>query len=1377
MAWYVSKNLKWHYNSLYGMTVGTFVSSTYYPTYQDSQNQIVGFNSSTTRFCPLNYSNDNKISFKSNKTYFFQTTVRNFDNHTGWSINNKLRLTLGARKGLITNTDYWQGPVKIIEWIKNPTNYPAKSETSFPMPYVQNIGNVQVLQFFSRPDSNFDSPKLDGKYPIAVLEAPQSFGAFNNAQYIALNASYVEKFEIDEIDFEVQGWAVQKEINYGDPHNINVIGWTYHGGTYSWRIISTESSTYSHAMGAIRPTDSTNNSDVLFGEETSVCVSSERFTINNYIAKELIDGVQFNLSFSMNFSTQSGISPISLYLGTTLPNSYTSNPRRGLLIATFTQSNNYNIYNLNGGQYLYFVGSTVSGIGTNVRVDIGNISIVSGYSQTDNNELFSFQSSLDPFSEPTQLSIIGADDNSTYETTVITDQTIHNTDSGPIGAKKYTYVPNATSTPIRQIAGSIIPFTRSSTTAQTSGFSVLGFFSNVFGTVSNLAKLNAKVGNGKFVSGVWENGVWNSGWRVDENVHEFNNISLSFNLRTENVRWRIQIEGSTYSVAQFNIGERVSIGNIVSIDLNGDRKLLKNYFTIVNKNDNSLIVEVDNNFPLRRIEKDSENHKILVTKNVWLNGAFFNGYFEGVWNDGLFKGFPMITEMYNSHWIDGKFDGGHFYAEKPSLNFADTYYWEGFVGLTGATGHSFLPGDLISIDKDDKSVNIQYDGDHTITKIIDDYLIVTDIPWGENTSNESGIISRRTSTGLVQNFTFYDNNYSTKTSTDTRLLRDLWRYGSWIDVNFSEESTSNINSSRIYNNPSTTNFLQWRDKQKFGVGNYGVLNLHGYTTDDILSSVSYLKGLDSLQKRAYSLGTKYQIYQDYLGNVSNFNSPFDSDPEQGSLDNFYADGWTFSFSGIEGGTYSFINILTKKANSNQSLASTNQSPLWYDLSYTDQLENSFGLLIDEPTPNLWEIQTNGIYKISSNIPSTFTTTVSTNGIQGGIDNDYLYLTDNVLVGKIRILKYSNNTSSILLEKTIKTTGGDFNVGKQQYDEGEDSATYTKSLTIEIDWKGELSVGDSIKIQLQTCNTLITNYNSGGPWRGSGFEQGFGANDNITNVSATWILNSSKYLSISNSGVEESKGYKLKRTTDGTLLVEHLENSFHSLTLNNSLIDIERNRYSLVQFDLIQSPDTQYESAGESYSFHFTDLYNFTTFINNDLSYSTDPAFPASPVLIEKTITGSGSFTYKENPKSRTPLWSGIDYTRTNSITKKEYFFNRPGLDLGLLAEQRNEFRQQIHELDNIKFYEVDMIPFFQYTTENYVDKSIKVPFVGKATEIDFTNIDFSFIDSINQSQDSYNIESSINPFVTPQSSPLIFNSLPSGSGTSQNPGNSFIGSR
>jgi len=182
----------------------------------------------------------------------------------------------------------------------------------------------------------------------------------------------------------------------------------------------------------------------------------------------------------------------------------------------------------------------------------------------------------------------------------------------------------------------------------------------------------SKVGNSRFLSGVWENGVWNNGWRADtkstsfgySKYVEFNSISQFVQLSRNNWQFTVAMTGTFSGLIA---GDKVSIGNVVTYDINDKRRLIKGYYTVTSVTTNSFTVEVVINFPIRRIVKDSDTHKILVTKNIWLSGAFLNGKFTGIWNSGLFTGFPFITSMDKTHWIDGRFEGGHFIATQSSV--------------------------------------------------------------------------------------------------------------------------------------------------------------------------------------------------------------------------------------------------------------------------------------------------------------------------------------------------------------------------------------------------------------------------------------------------------------------------------------------------------------------------------------------------------------------------------------------------------------------------------------------------------------------------------------------------------------------------------------
>ncbi len=191
---------------------------------------------------------------------------------------------------------------------------------------------------------------------------------------------------------------------------------------------------------------------------------------------------------------------------------------------------------------------------------------------------------------------------------------------------------------------------------------------------SAFKRINTRFGNGQFLSGVWENGVWNEGWRDDPNMVKASNLNVyssGKNLSYQKDVWtwifELEIIGDGISDGSYlQVGDKVSIGNIVTIDINGNRRLYRGFYEIISATSSlslgtSIQVSLNVNFPIRGIEKDSDNHVIYITKKNWLNGIFLNGYFgNSVWNNGYFTGFPYITYMEDTHWIDGYFKGGRF---------------------------------------------------------------------------------------------------------------------------------------------------------------------------------------------------------------------------------------------------------------------------------------------------------------------------------------------------------------------------------------------------------------------------------------------------------------------------------------------------------------------------------------------------------------------------------------------------------------------------------------------------------------------------------------------------------------------------------------------
>jgi hypothetical protein len=193
-------------------------------------------------------------------------------------------------------------------------------------------------------------------------------------------------------------------------------------------------------------------------------------------------------------------------------------------------------------------------------------------------------------------------------------------------------------------------------------------------------------GNGVFQSGIWENGVWNNGYRASDwfgnnDTLIFSDVNQSMTYQTDtSTAWKKNwiitlISVNPIDINALTIGDKVSIGNIVGININGSRVLIKDYYTVIDINTTVgyLKVSLTTNFPLRQVVRDSSYHLIYVTKNVWLSGAFLNGYFRGVWNTGLFQGYPNITEMQDTHWIDGKFNGGHYISNNVPVSTVGSY--------------------------------------------------------------------------------------------------------------------------------------------------------------------------------------------------------------------------------------------------------------------------------------------------------------------------------------------------------------------------------------------------------------------------------------------------------------------------------------------------------------------------------------------------------------------------------------------------------------------------------------------------------------------------------------------------------------------------------
>jgi hypothetical protein len=679
------------------------------------------------------------------------------------------------------------------------------------------------LYFYSGPNENIQSRD------VITYRANKNFG---------INNEKVDRTYINQIEFEINGFAWWRDANSGiNSSNLGTLnsatdgkGWSYYqdSNSYIWYDDITGNIEPAYSLG-IPPYNFITSENL--PENNNISSRTIRPSKINYLSKFISDSV-FNLSFTYNKLVGTYSEGISIYLSQEPPIRDSLNilfgqkvvPDGATLLATFTQSGSTYSYffGLQGNQYLIITASQSTGMSV---MGLTDIQINGSYWPGNNRRFITTDSAT--YSDPTLIR--------------------------PSGLTGATF----------------------------SQFSGTGNSVNATQSL-DVQQLFSKIGNGKFVAGIWENGVWNSGWRDDTEVYEFYEIGLFYSYNKGKI-WRFEIIGPISSVEQFEVGNKVSIGNIIAIDFNQERKLLKGYYSILAKSTSSIVVEVINNFPIERIEIDSPFHRIKITRNVWLSGIFLNGYFKGVWNSGLFKGYPLLTEMFDTHWIDGIFDGGHFKSQFYSVPFNNTYFVRGNkVGLSFSVPHKLYVDDIINIDKTDKDINPSYDGTYKVVSVPNEYEIITDIEFVSNYNGlESGIINTAISSGVVQNFDFNSKNISKNSSADYLDSDAVFIYNSWMDINYNNYSATNIGRpNTLRNNLSNKEFSQ--------------NNLYGYTTDDVLSSNSTFRNSFNLVENIYKLGTKYKIYNDYIGINSEFDTFFD--PTNINPRDFLNLGWTYSAS-------------------------------------------------------------------------------------------------------------------------------------------------------------------------------------------------------------------------------------------------------------------------------------------------------------------------------------------------------------------------------------------------------------------------------------------------------------------------------------------------
>jgi hypothetical protein len=870
-------------------------------------------------------------------------------------------------------------------------------------------------------------------------------------------------------------------------------------------------------------------------------------------------------------------------------------------------------------------------------------------------------------------------------------------------------------------------------------------YSHILPQNGNPYTLTSRIGNGLFRSGIWENGVWNSGWRDDEEARDFDDVAFSV-LTESDISWKIEIRGSTYSIANFATGSAVSIGNIVAIDINDNRKLLKDYYKIENlgiaynysvtgETQSAygwMRVNLDTTFPYRRIEKDSQNHKIKVTKNIWLSGGFFNGYFSGVWNNGLFKGFPRITEMFNTHWIDGFFNGGHF-----NSNYSDVYKFTGFdprqactngyINLTfGATAEnpdgqytSLLPGDYILITFESNVVdgggyagvalviavehkvinNIMTDV-ITIDKVFDGRPIT--VPAG-NTS--LGSVIRYTATGLIQNFKFYDNNRSKIKSIDNPLSTAVFSFNSWIDVNY--DSTRAVTLGR--------DFRMYEPLTKKSINRN---NLYGYPTYDVLASLSRFRDSNTLDYKLYKLGTKYKVFTDLVGDGSGFNEPFN----ELDFSNFINVGWTYS--------YNNINDFSLKRTENIISLNNQESTDFLNSGVTgDELyvtASNTGLILNNSNINISKSR----YSIVEFDVITYSV-VSTNFTYKNPD---IYSINDINSSSLSFIETIYTGTSSSLNNTIVSS---YNIPVGP------AGIQVDDILVTINLYGE--VNSSI-INLKSPNGKVINIKRNGSGLGTVLSNTkFSLRDVYTkfsSITTPTISYNDTYLM----DKELGQGDESFQPTVGPVVPSYASDTttLSDLISGGSIYGIWRlyikyNPIGPVAFDLVNwSISIQYKNlvsidTEPISTLPILNLSNLNYDITTQLSgYDNVQIYKKMNYLpIKENVNHlrvRNTFRLDSIEETTPAKWGG--YGKNQPTKKYEYFYNKTDMMLSINGNGATGASTSELVLDNINMYEVDMIPFFKYFDEDNIYKGIQIPYIGEAPDIDYLNSDFVFIDNI-----------------------------------------------
>ena len=341
--------------------------------------------------------------------------------------------------------------------------------------------------------------------------------------------------------------------------------------------------------------------------------------------------------------------------------------------------------------------------------------------------------------------------------------------------------------------------------------------------------LTINFGNGKFGSfpssdrvnsliqntSIWKGGAWNNGYWNSNSIDNLKNLTY---LNIDNYTWNITLTADS----------TVDLTSSKYSFITGDNILISNIVGLDINNNRVLITNLNKILSVTPLVKNIDGSFVLSTITIQIITKYPILRIE---QDSLLH----TIKITKTSWLSGIFTNGLF---------------EGIWTYGIVKGYPYIT---------------KFKNTHWIDGVFDGGTF-------KSTSNDIY------STGLIQNFTFRDNNISESNNIGTNLG---FKYNSWMDLVYDNKSMTNI-----YKDNYTYN-----QEYQLSVPD---MNLNGYPTYDVLSSKSYLRNSYDTNIVYYSLGNKYQIYTDFIGNGSIFNNSYSNQIAKLGLSKFYELGWTYS---------------------------------------------------------------------------------------------------------------------------------------------------------------------------------------------------------------------------------------------------------------------------------------------------------------------------------------------------------------------------------------------------------------------------------------------------------------------------------------------------